>query len=349
MEQFTYRTHAVKVIFGKRILEAIQEELPEKVVNIAVLASSRNNFLVESITDLSGVGEVFHFNRITQHVPQSLIDEAFEFLKGKSVDILLCIGGGSSIGLGKGLALTSDAELWAVPTTYSGSEMTNIYGISKDGVKEVRRDDRVHPKKVFYDPFLSLSMPLDLSIPSAFNAMAHLVEALYAQESNPIVHQLSVMGIQTLTDGLTKLSETGKMDVTINEKLLFGAYLGGKVLCEVSMGLHHKAAHVLGGNFNLDHARVHTLLLPYVLAYQWDFLKDELKNEYSSIFNSELPFKMLRELQENLHVGFNLKELGMERKDLSKAVDYLMGMKYPNPAPMDRRKLLEMLDSAYGV
>ncbi|MDX5478172.1 MAG: iron-containing alcohol dehydrogenase, partial [Cyclobacteriaceae bacterium] len=197
------------------------------------------------------------------------------------------------------------------------------------------------------DPYLSIGMPLDLAVPSAFNAMAHLVEALYSRESNPIVNSLAELGLKNLLAGLRSLSQEKALTAEINEKLLFGAYIGGKVLCEVSMGLHHKAAHVLGGNFNLEHSKIHTLLLPFVLKYQWDFLTEGVQRNFQAIFGGPLPYQTIRELQEKLGAGFNLRELGLSREDIPKAVDFLMQMTYPNPAPMIMDHLILMLESAY--
>jgi maleylacetate reductase len=347
MKSFDYKTHAVKVIFGTPLLEAITKELPEGETNIAFIASKRNADLKEKVEALDGVGEVYHFDNIIQHVPKTLVEEAENFFKGKKIDIILCLGGGSAIGLGKALVLSVPAALWAVPSTYSGSEMTNIYGISDHGVKTVKREDRVHPAKVFYDPDLSLGMPLSLAVPSAFNAMAHLVEAMYAPDKNPIIESLTVMGLESLYDGLIELNIERKLTKSINEKLFFGAYVGGKVLCEVSMGLHHKAAHVLGGNFNLEHSHVHTLLLPYVLEYQWDYLDIKAKYNFIQVFQDKLPFNKIRKLQEDLGTSFNLEGLGMKKEDLSKAVAYMLQMTYPNPAPLEKEKLVLMLEKAF--
>jgi maleylacetate reductase len=344
MNPFSYKTHAVAVVFGKRTLVAIKESLPkDKKVRMGVIASNRNAELVDEIGKLEHVEEVFHFEKVIQHVPRTLVDEAKTFFTNKKPDILFCLGGGSAIGLGKALALEIDTELWAAPSTYSGSEMTNIYGISNDGVKTVKRDDRVHPRLVIFDPFLSLNLPLELAIPSAFNAMAHLVEAVYASEGNPITQVLAQSGLNSFMTAFEDLLQKGVLTSEINEALLFGAYLGGKVLCEVNMGLHHKTAHVLGGNFGLEHSHIHTLLLPFVLEYQWSFLQKEERDIFEGVFG-EKPYYEIRKLQENLNVGYSLKKLGFEEKNINKAVDYLMEMSYANPAPLDKKRLIMMLE-----
>lgn len=342
MNPFSYKTHAVEVVFGKRTLEALKDILPEgRTLKLGVIASKRNADLVSEIAKLEGVEAVFHFDRITQHVPRTLVEEAKAFFVDKKPDILFCLGGGSAIGLGKALVLEIDTELWAAPSTYSGSEMTNIYGISDNGVKTVKRDDRVHPKLVIFDPYLSLGMPLELAIPSAFNAMAHLVEAVYASEGNPITRLLAKSGLNSFVTAFEDLLRVGTLSSEINEKLLFGAYLGGKVLCEVNMGLHHKAAHVLGGNFGLEHSHIHTLLLPYILEYQWEHLNPEEREDFEVVFGNT-PYKKIRRFQEGLNVGSSLSKLGFKEADIPKAIKFLMEMNYPNPAPLEEAKLEKM-------
>ena len=346
MNSFSYQTHAVKVLFNQPIIKAIGDQIPSTAKKIGLIASKRFDNLAKEINNLSQVEQVVHFSEVTQHVPQSLVETAVSFFWENPVDIMLCVGGGSAVGLGKAVVLQVDAQLWAAPTTYSGSEMTNIYGISADGVKTVKRDDRVHPKVVIYDPSLSSNLPLSVALPSAFNALAHLIEAVYSIESNPITQSLTKLGIETILRALHQIKTVGVLDSTAHSDLLFGAYVGGKILCEVSMGLHHKAAHVLGGNFNLEHAHIHTLLLPYVMEYQWPFLKENQKSIYQEVFQAENPAKELRTLQESLGYGFRLEQLGFTNSQIPQAVTYLMQMNYPNPAPLDEKRLSEMLEKA---
>ncbi|WP_194774800.1 maleylacetate reductase [Pararhodonellum marinum] len=348
MEAFTYKSIGAKVIFGKPLIPSLKEELKGgKSRNIGVIASKRNAPILEEISNFQEVDTLVHFDQVAQHVPDALVKEALDFFEKDKPDLILAVGGGSAIGLAKALVLERKMEFWAVPTTYSGSEMTNIYGISYQGKKVVKRDDRVHPHRIFYDPELSMGLPLGLAVPSAFNALAHLLEALYSVEKNPLIESMTEMGIKELLEGLKALSTRGKLDEATNRKLLFGAYVGGKVLSEVSMGLHHKTAHVLGGNFGLDHAKTHTLILPYVLKYQWPYLDSSIRSAFQLLFQDEQPYASILNLQQQMGVDFKLRDLGMKEDSLEEAVSYLMDMHYSNPAPLDTEKLLEMLKEAY--
>ena len=175
-------------------------------------------------------------------------------------------GGGSTVGVGKGLALETGLPIVAVPTTYAGSEMTPIYGLTEAGVKKTGRDRKVMPKSVIYDVNLTLSLPAKISGPSGMNAMAHCVEALYAEDANPIVSLLAEEGIRALAQALPAVI-ANPSDVEARSDAQYGAWLGGTVLGAVSMSIHHKLCHTLGGTFNLPHAETHTIVLPHALAY----------------------------------------------------------------------------------
>src|SRR3954470_6793846 len=116
------------------------------------------------------------------HVPIETAREAREHARALKADCAVAIGGGSTTGLGKAIALESALPILAIPTTYAGSEMTPIYGITEGGMEQTGRDRNALPRTVIYDPALTLGLPVDLSVTSGFNAIAHAVEALYAQD-----------------------------------------------------------------------------------------------------------------------------------------------------------------------
>ena len=153
---------------------------------------------VDELIKSFGEKSVYHFSKVVQHVPKVVVEEALALANENQSNLIIAIGGGSAIGLAKAMALENRIPILAVPTTYAGSEMTTIYGISADGVKTVGRDMIVLPRSVIYDPSLTKEMPLSLAATSSMNAMAHLIEALYAHDCNPVTYQLSLTGIRYL-------------------------------------------------------------------------------------------------------------------------------------------------------
>eukprot|EP01032_Pedospumella_encystans_P003692 gene3692-4368_t len=200
------------------------------------------------------------------HVPIETAREAREVARRLDADCAVAIGGGSTTGLGKAIALDSGLPILAIPTTYAGSEMTPIYGITEAGLKKTGKDARVLPRAVIYDPELTLSLPVAMSVTSGINAIAHAAEGLYAVDANPIMDLMAVEGIAALGRALPVLRASAQ-DVAARGDALYGAWLCGTVLGNVGMALHHKLCHTLGGSFNLPHAETHTIVLPHALAY----------------------------------------------------------------------------------
>tara|TARA_R100000908_G_scaffold65235_1_gene53092 strand:+ start:86711 stop:87760 length:1050 start_codon:yes stop_codon:yes gene_type:complete len=344
---FTYRSYPNKIIFGTPVLEALQQET-DKPTKFFVIGSSRYNELIDEIRQHPNIEVVYHFENVIQHVPKESVDKAVEAITNSGADVILVIGGGSSVGLAKGMALNHPLPIWSVTTTYSGSEVTNIYGISTDGKKDVGRADIVMPAKVFYDPSLSLSLPLHLASTSATNALAHLVEAMYSPEINPITYEVSLLGMRHLLKGMKSLAKEQKLTEETNENLLMGAYLAGKSLCEVTMGLHHKTAHVLGGNFGMEHSRVHTVILSYTLAHQWEFLSSSLQADLKEITGSEFPPAALKELIEDMGAATDLKNIGFKEEDISEAAQQICAINFESPAPITPPNIEEMLENAFN-
>ncbi len=344
---FIYQSFPDKIYFGEGQLEKITDIVKELGgTRLFVIAANRAMPIVDKLAASIGQTNVFHFSKTIQHVPNEVVEEAVNLALENRSDLVIAIGGGSAIGLAKGMALQNRLPILAVPTTYAGSEMTNIYGISSAGMKNVGRDMVVLPKSVIYDPSLTAGLPLLLAATSSMNAMAHLIEALYAHDSNPVTYHLSLTGIEFLKEGMEKLiAEKSLKDA--NSLLQFGSYLAGKALCEVAMSLHHKTAHVLGGSFNMDHSKVHTVLLPYVLKCQMPGLSASLISDLQTVLDDKKPANKLKSMAEDMGAATSLKTIGFEEKNIPGAVNILSAAKYPNPVPVNEKLYQTLLKMAY--
>lgn len=313
---------------------------------VLVIASERWQAVVHNLQEATPGSDVHHWPEVIQHVPRELVDRVSAFRQKHTPEVVVSIGGGSAIGLAKALALEDYLPHFAIPTTYSGSEQTNIYGISRAGGKVTGRDDRVLPHTVIYDPGLTVTMPKKLAVPSAMNAMAHLMEALYAPAGNPVTRTLAVAGMAAIRQGLQSVRSADQLTPKANEQLLYGAYLAGKCLNEVSMALHHKAAHVLGGTFGLDHALVHTILQAYVLAFQWLHLPAGQQADFQRALDHTYPPRQLLELASGGGAPTKLSEIGFKEENIERAAMEILEKPYTNVAPVTKEGLTRLLHQA---
>ena len=223
-----------------------------------VLASTRDEDRVAALTSPLGDRVTGVFTAVREHVPLPTAEAARAAAKEADADVLIAIGGGSTIGAAKAVALTARLPIVAVPTTYAGSEVTPVWGLTENGRKTTGTDPAVLPRVVVYDPELLSTLPPDLAAASAFNALAHAVEAMWAPRRNPATTAIAGEAITRLAAGL----RTGDP-----AELLCGAWLAASAFAAAGSGLHHKLCHVLGGTFDLPHARTHAVVLPHVLAF----------------------------------------------------------------------------------
>ncbi|MEO7371333.1 MAG: maleylacetate reductase, partial [Ilumatobacteraceae bacterium] len=267
MNPFTYDQLPARIVFGAGRLSEVGDEVERlggrRVMLISDGAAAAPASLV---TGQLGSRLALAWDDVAQHVPVELAERAREAATEASIDCIVCIGGGSSTGLAKALALSHAVPIVAVPTTYAGSEQTSIYGLTGGRRKETGKNAIVQPKTVVYDAELTIGLPTRITGPSAFNALAHSVEALYAPGNNPITSALALEGVKAIHDSLpTVMANPG--DIDARGTLLYGAYLSGVALGTTSTGLHHKLCHVLGGRFNLVHADAHSVILPHAIAF----------------------------------------------------------------------------------
>jgi maleylacetate reductase len=344
--QFTYTANPSRVIFGAGCMAQLPQELERLgVMRALVLCTPEQTQVAQRVHALLGEKSAGVFDRAVMHVPMEIAHAAREHAQAVGADGMVAVGGGSTIGLAKAIALVSSVPIVAIPTTYAGSEMTPIYGLTEAGVKKTGRDPRVLPKSVIYDPELSASLPVSLSVTSAINAIAHAVEALYAHDGNPIIGLMSQEGIAACAQAIPALVANSS-DAAARSKALYGAWLCGAALGSVSMGLHHKLCHTLGGTFNLPHAETHTVILPHAMAYNSQHAQQAMRSIAQALGAADAALG-LHALAAQHGAPTSLKSLGMPEAGLDRAADLAASSPYPNPRPLERDALRALLQRAY--
>jgi maleylacetate reductase len=333
-------------VFGAGSLADLEREvLALGAERALVLCTPSQRATAGSIVARLGVRAAGLFDRVAMHVPIELAREARSLAAELQADCAIAVGGGSTIGLGKAIALTSDLPILAIPTTYAGSEMTPIFGLTDGGRKRTGSDPRVLPRTVIYDPELTLSLPVDLSISSAVNAIAHAAEGLFARDADPVTSLLAEEAIGAIGRGLPRVHASGA-DLEARTDLLYGAWLAGTVLGSVGMALHHKLCHTLGGAFGLPHAATHTVVLPHVLAYNAAAAPDAMARIARALDADDAALGVAA-LARSLGAPVALRELGLAEGDLDRAADLASADPYWNPRPVTRDDIRALLGRAF--
>ena len=346
MKAFVYNGQPGRVVFGAGALAGLGAEIEALGARRAlVLSTPEQRGLAERIAGLLGARAAGIFDRAVMHVPIETARAARALARELDADCAVAVGGGSTTGLGKAIALDSGLPILAVPTTYAGSEMTPIYGITEGGLKKTGRDPRVLPRTVLYDPELTLSLPVDLSVTSGINAIAHAAEGLYSVEGNPVMDLMAQEGIAALGRALPAIRRNAA-DAEARGEALYGAWLCGIVLGNVGMALHHKLCHTLGGSFDLPHAPTHTIVLPHALAYNAQAAPQAMERIARALGAVSAP-QAVFDLARDNGAPVALRDIGMRAEDLDRACAIALQNQYPNPRPLEKEAIRQLLQDAF--
>ena len=346
LPQFAYQRRPVRVVFRVGALESVRAEIDRAGFERSLLvATPGRSTVVQRLADALGSGIAGVFNRAALHVPLSLVADALAEVERTGARSVVTIGGGSAIGLGKAIAHHAGLPVAAIPTTYSGSEMTEIWGYTDEHGKKTLREAAVAPAIVIYDPALTLDLSPATSGASGMNAAAHAVEALYAADANPVSTLVSEEALRGLGRSLPAVvARPG--DLAARTDALRAAHLAGVALDATSMGLHHKLAHVLGGTFGLSHAETHATLLPHVVAFNEPAAPDAMQR-IAAALGASTATEGIRALGRAAGITYGLGDLGLKRDDLDRAAAIAAATTYPNPRAVTREAVLEILERAY--
>ncbi|MCZ6916314.1 MAG: maleylacetate reductase [Gemmatimonadetes bacterium] len=344
---FAYDLRPVRVVFGEGAVHKLGEEIDvlsqgERVMIVSTPGRADQVALARGALGARFVGT---FDGAAIHVPQAVVSRALDRVREWKPDIVVSVGGGSAVGVAKAVAMEVQLLHVAVPTTYSGSEMTDIWGITDGDRKQTGRDRRVAACLVVYDPLLTASMPAVVSAASGMNAIAHGVEALYSVSAHPAASLLAEESIRLLADSLPTVVGYPE-DRDGRAAALRGAHFAGRALDMTAMALHHKLCHVLGGSFALPHALTHAVVLPHATAYNAPEAPEAMTAVARALGAQNVPAG-LYQLNHRIGITQTLRDLGLGEADLDQAAALAVQSSYANPRPVTEVGVRALLDDAY--
>ncbi|WP_432176999.1 maleylacetate reductase [Streptomyces sp. Tue6028] len=344
--QFVHDTLAQRVRFASgAAAEGLAAEVDDLGARrVMVIAGASEEKLAERIT--TGLPVAHRHHEVVMHVPVEVAHRARAAAAERDVDALVSVGGGSTTGLAKAVALTTGLPIIAVPTTYAGSEATAVWGMTENSVKTTGSDPKVLPRTIVYDAALTLTLPVELSVASGLNALAHCVDSLWAPRADPINQALAIEGAWALRVGLPLVAaEPDAMEG--REKALYGAYLSAAAFASAGSGLHHKICHVLGGMFNLPHAQTHAVVLPYVLAFNAPGVPGA-EQRLAAALDAPSASEGLARLRDRLRAPRSLRDLGMPADGIADAAQAVVAAAPAgNPVPVTLDAITDLVRSAW--
>lgn len=342
---FVFPGLPTRVIFGHGTLAQVPEEVARLGHSRAlVLSTPEQESAAQALAERLGAKAAGVFAGAAMHTPVAVTEEAIAAFRATGADCLVALGGGSTTGLGKAIALRTGADQVVVPTTYAGSEMTDILGETAEGEKTTRRDPAIRPEVVVYDVDLTLTLPLGLTVTSALNALAHAMEGFYAPDRHPITEALSRDALRAFHTALPALIRDPQ-DGQARAQALYAAWGCSVTLGHVTMALHHKLAHVLGGSFGLPHAETHAVLLPHTTAFNEAAVPDLLR-PIAETFGTSAGAGLWH-FAKSLNAPMRLADLGLSEADLDRAAEIAAKNPYANPRPISRDGIRDLLQQAH--
>ncbi len=346
MRRFVHEPAPTRIVMGPGSLAMVPAEIARLgCARVLLVHTPSQGAAADRLAGLPDTRVVGRSDQVAMHVPVERAKAMVALATQLQADGCIALGGGSAIGFGKALALELGLPILAIPTTYAGSEVTDILGMTAQGAKVTRREPRLRPRTVIYDPELTLSLPAKLSATSGLNALAHAVEGLYAADVDPIAALEADAALRALATSLPQVV-AAPQDLAARSEALYGAWLAGSVLGAVPMALHHKLCHVLGGSFGLPHAEVHSVILPHATAYNAPAAPAAMARIVAAL-GAPAAAAGLFDLAVSLGAPTRLAELGMAEHDLGRAAELATQNAYGNPAPVTPAGLRSLLDDAF--
>ncbi|MBI5029440.1 MAG: iron-containing alcohol dehydrogenase [Chloroflexi bacterium] len=381
--KFDYVTPGREIIFGVGSLDRLSDVVERfhwQRLLLCASGSSRRSGRIESIEKMLGTRLVAIYGEVQAHVPDFQVDRVVALAEQSDIDAVIGLGGGSAVGMAKAVSFAFEEKtesksprvvlptaqpripIIAIPTTYAGSEMTSVYGITHHENETARKitvqDPRIAPQVVLYDPLLTLDLPPDLTASTGINTLAHCVEAVYSITRNPLSTAAALEGINHIARTLPRCYARGD-DLQARTEMLVGSYLAGTALANVATGLHHGLCHVLGGTLGISHGVANAIILPHAIRYNADACVHELAlvakrmgitdDDFDDVQLAAQAATQVSELIAEMNLPRHLREVGVKENDLTRVAELAAASRtvMNNPKPIDQDRLTVLLQAAW--
>ena len=347
---FNYAFYPQEIIFASGSLARLSEAVERFGWRRLMLCTNRSVRAAGHLAAIEALLEgriVAAFDQVRPHVQDVQVDEAVALAMGKNVDAIIGMGGGSPLGMAKAVAsrlggVSADhlgsasattalpaIPIIAIPTTYAGSEMTAVYGITYTHEAPPRKvtfsDPNIAARLVIYDPKLELDLPAEMTASTGINALAHCIEALYSVRRHPLSTAAAISGVRYINNALLRCYAHGE-DLEARTEMLLGAHLASLSFASVTMGLHHGLCHVLGGTANIPHGIANCIILPHAMRFNADTTAAQLLpaaealgisvNSLSPVQAVEASANRIFDLIGQMDLPQRLRDVGVKEADL---------------------------------
>jgi maleylacetate reductase len=382
MDEFRYSSYAQEIIFGSGSIERLGEVIQGygcRRLLLVTTGSMRRGGQIDALKRTLGERFAAIYEGAQPHVPDFQVAEALDLARSHAVDAIIGLGGGSYIGMAKAVSFALEeggnsqdgaparVPVIAIPTTYAGSEMTPVYGITRHDRHPPRKvtvsDPRITPRLAVYDPLLTLDLPPEMTASTGINALAHCMEALYSIARNPISTAIALGGVRSIYTALPKCYADGG-DVEARTEMLAGSMLAGMALAHVAMGLHHGLCHVLGGTAGVPHGIANAIVLPHALRFNLDATAPQLSRAAEAMgvpvegrrtkdggaeAAGEEVIDRIHSLIGGMNLPQRLRDVGVQKTDLPHLAELALESKAvrQNPKHADVAQVGELLLAAW--